>query len=191
MDPRIARTRGLLQDALLSLARERDLDEIAVADIADRATINRSTFYQHYADKDTLLADALDAQARQAGADLTDPAMLHIDPLDLLARYATHMAEHAALYRRVLGEHGSPGATARLRRRIYAMALIGVSSHRSDFDRIEMPLEIAAAGITGSLIGVLTTWLDMDPRPSPERAAAWAWTMLLPNEHPDGCAQES
>lgn len=190
MDPRIARTRTLLQDALLSLARERDLDDISVADIADRATINRSTFYQHYADKDTLLADALDEQARRAGADLADPAMLHIDPLALLARYATHMAENAALYRRVLGDHGSPGATARLRRRIHAMALTGVSSHRDDFDRIGLPLEIAAAGITGSLVGVLTTWLDMDPRPSPERAAAWAWTMLLPNDQPEGCTPE-
>ena len=34
LDPRVARTRELLQDALLALARERDLDEISVADIA-------------------------------------------------------------------------------------------------------------------------------------------------------------
>ena len=188
MDPRIARTRGLLQDALLALARERDLDEIAVADIADRATINRSTFYQHYADKDTLLADALDAQASRAGADLTDladPAMFEVreDPPEMLVRYAEHLAENAALYRRVLGEHGSPVATARLRRRITAIVMTGVRPHRDDLDGIGMPVEIAAASITGSLIGVLTTWLDMDPMPAPERAALWAWLMLVPN-HP-------
>lgn len=189
MDPRIARTRTLLQDALLALARERDLDEISIADIADRATINRSTFYQHYADKDTLLADALDAQARRAGADLTDlahPAMLEIgeEPPEMLVRYAEHLAENAALYRRVLGEHGSPAATARLRRRISAIVMTGFCAHPNDFDEVEMPVEIAAASITGSLIGVLTTWLDMDPMPAPERAAIWAWTMLVPNHQP-------
>lgn len=184
MDPRIARTRALLQDALLSLARERDLDDISVADIADRATINRSTFYQHYADKDTLLADALDEQARRAGADLTDPAMLELtdDPPEVLVRYAEHLAENAALYRRALGEHGSPVATARLRRRISAIVTTGVCSHTADLDDLGLPVEIAAASITGSLIGVLTTWLDMDPMPSPERAAAWAWRMLVPSQ---------
>lgn len=182
MDPRIARTRTLLQDALLSLARERDLDEIAVADIADRATINRSTFYQHYADKDTLLADALDEQARRAEADLTDLAMLELsdDPPEVLVRYAEHLAENAALYRRALGEHGSPVATARLRRRITTIAITGICLHTDDDDSIGLPVEIAAASITGSLIGVLTAWLDMDPMPSPERAAAWAWQMLVP-----------
>lgn len=184
MDPRITRTRTLLQDALLSLARERDLDEIAIADIADRATINRSTFYQHYADKETLLADALDEQARRAGADLTDPAILELtdDPPEVLVRYAEHLAENAALYRRALGERGSPVATARLRRRISAIVMTGVCSHQSNLDDLGLPVEIAAASITGSLIGVLTTWLDMDPMPSAERAAAWAWRMLVPSQ---------
>lgn len=187
MDPRIARTRALLQDALLALARERDLDEIAIGDIADRATINRSTFYQHYADKDTLLADALDAQASRAGADLAelaDPAILALcdRPPAMLLRYAEHLAENDALYRRVLGEHGSPAATARLRRRLTAIVMAAISLHHDTLDDVGMPVEIAAASITGSLIGVLTTWLDMDPMPSPERAALWAWTMLVPTK---------
>ena len=71
LDPRIARTRRVLQAALLDLAREQPLDEITVAEIADRAEVNRSSFYQHYSDKETLLADALDAQAADVGADLS------------------------------------------------------------------------------------------------------------------------
>src|SRR5690606_15118949 len=67
VDPRIARTRRSLQEALFELARERGLDEISVADIAERAGVNRSSFYQHYSDKDTLLADAIDAVVEEAG----------------------------------------------------------------------------------------------------------------------------
>ncbi|WP_291378775.1 helix-turn-helix domain-containing protein, partial [Demequina sp.] len=67
MDVRVERTRRRLQEALFSLARERGLENVAVSDIAERAGVNRSTFYQHYADKDTVLADALDRIAGEAG----------------------------------------------------------------------------------------------------------------------------
>lgn len=191
-DPRIARTRRLLHDALLSLARERDLDTIAVADIADRATVNRSTFYQHYPDKETLLADALDEQARLAGADLS--ALLPLEesaqPPALLVRYVEHLDENAALYRRALGETGSPLTMARLRRRMSAIVTTGIEGHGFDPEQEDLPVEIAAASITGSLIGVLTTWLEMDPRPSTERAASWAWQMLLPEHRSDPLAGE-
>ena len=185
-DPRIARTRRLLHDALLSLARERDLDTIAVADIADRATVNRSTFYQHFPDKETLLADALDEQARLAGADLSAlvPLEMSDQPPEILVRYVEHLDENAALYRRSLSETGSPLALARLRRRLTAIVRTGIEWHGFDPDETGLPLEIAAASVTGSLVGVLTTWLEMDPRPSTERAATWAWQMLVPAHRP-------
>ncbi|PFG34189.1 TetR/AcrR family transcriptional regulator [Sanguibacter antarcticus] len=191
-DPRIARTRRLLHDALLSLARERDLDTIAVADIADRATINRSTFYQHYPDKETLLADALDEQARLAGADLS--ALLPLDESDqppaLLVRYLEHLDENAALYRRALGETGSPLTTARLRRRMTTIVTTGLEGHGFSPGEEDLPVAIAAASITGSLIGVLTAWLEMTPRPSTERAASWVWQMLVPARQHDPFSAE-
>ncbi|MET1020260.1 MAG: TetR/AcrR family transcriptional regulator, partial [Microterricola sp.] len=68
MDTRVERTRSSLQQALLELARENSLDDITIGDIAIRAGVNRSSFYQHYSDKETLLADALDAAELEAGA---------------------------------------------------------------------------------------------------------------------------
>jgi len=57
-DPRIRRTRQLLQAALKSLLETKNFDEITVQDITEAATVNRATFYDHYADKFALL-DAL------------------------------------------------------------------------------------------------------------------------------------
>jgi AcrR family transcriptional regulator len=57
-DPRIRRTRQLLQEALRTLLWSKKFDEISVQDIAEAATVNRATFYDHYADK-FALADAL------------------------------------------------------------------------------------------------------------------------------------
>jgi AcrR family transcriptional regulator len=54
-DPRIRRTRKLLQGALGSLMQTKSFDEISVQDITEAATVNRATFYDHYTDKFALL----------------------------------------------------------------------------------------------------------------------------------------
>jgi AcrR family transcriptional regulator len=54
-DPRIRRTRQLLQGALRTLMLSKSFDEISVQDIAEAATVNRATFYDHYTDKYALL----------------------------------------------------------------------------------------------------------------------------------------
>ena len=54
-DPRIRRTRQLLQGALRKLMETKNFDEIAVQDITEAATVNRATFYDHYTDKYALL----------------------------------------------------------------------------------------------------------------------------------------
>jgi AcrR family transcriptional regulator len=55
VDPRVLRTRKLLQQALVKLMTEKEFDAISVQDIAEAATINRATFYDHYTDKFALL----------------------------------------------------------------------------------------------------------------------------------------
>ena len=54
-DLRIRRTRQLLQEALEKLMETKDFDKISVQDIADAATVNRVTFYDHYTGKFALL----------------------------------------------------------------------------------------------------------------------------------------
>jgi AcrR family transcriptional regulator len=54
-DPRIRRTRQLLQGALAQLLGSKPFDDISVQDITDAATVNRATFYDHYTDKFALL----------------------------------------------------------------------------------------------------------------------------------------
>jgi AcrR family transcriptional regulator len=54
-DPRVIRTRQLIQQAFMDLFHERSFEEITIQEIADRATINRVTFYAHFQDKFALL----------------------------------------------------------------------------------------------------------------------------------------
>ena len=55
IDPRIVRTRQLLFQAFQSLLAEKTFDQISVQDVAERSTLNRATFYDHFTDKFALL----------------------------------------------------------------------------------------------------------------------------------------
>jgi len=55
LDPRIKRTRSLLQESLVRLLERKNFDEISVQDLTEEATLNRGTFYAHYNDKYALL----------------------------------------------------------------------------------------------------------------------------------------
>ncbi|WP_371368103.1 hypothetical protein SRRS_17980 [Sporomusa rhizae] len=54
-DPRVIRTRQLIQDAFYSLSKEKKFNDITIRDITERAAINRGTFYAHFADKYALM----------------------------------------------------------------------------------------------------------------------------------------
>lgn len=55
IDPRVKRTRRMLQEALNELLAEKKFTEITVQDIAARAEVNRATFYAHFVDKYDLI----------------------------------------------------------------------------------------------------------------------------------------
>jgi AcrR family transcriptional regulator len=55
LDPRILRSRRMLMDSLAKLLIDKAFDDISIQEIAHEATLNRATFYLHYADKNALL----------------------------------------------------------------------------------------------------------------------------------------
>ncbi len=58
-DPRVVRTRKLIQDAFMTIAQKKDFESITIKDIAAKATINRATFYAHYVDKYQVLDEMI------------------------------------------------------------------------------------------------------------------------------------
>lgn len=179
MDPRSARTQRSLQQAALDLASERDLDEITIGDIAERAGVNRSSFYQHYSDKDTLLADALDAIVEEAGAGLEST----IEPTEAvppaLIGYLEHVGGHAALYRWALGPHGSAVVAGRLQARVEALVRHHLELAGADSPYEGIPDDVVAAGVAGSALGAVRVWLEGCPRADVPTAAGWIWRLLL------------
>jgi len=73
LDPRVKRTRQLLEQAFMDVLREKGFQTITVQDITERAGVNRATFYAHFEDKYALL----DHSIRQGFLQEIEKRMLH------------------------------------------------------------------------------------------------------------------
>ena len=182
-DRRVRRTRASLQRALIELVAEQDLSEIGVADVVDRADVSRSTFYDHYRDVHELAEAACASMIDDLLASLTtvDPAPAkpsdpREDPNLALTAFFTHFAEHAALYRSLLGPTGSARVIDHVRRRTTEAARLyprlpatDDSPERGAANPADASRDVPAAFVAGALLGVATDWLQRGcPRPPRE-----------------------
>jgi AcrR family transcriptional regulator len=58
-DLRITRTKLLIKNSFIELAKETPYPKINVKDLCDKAMINRNTFYLHYQNKDDLVKEMI------------------------------------------------------------------------------------------------------------------------------------
>jgi len=91
VDPRVRRTRGLIVRAFDELVAEKGHTGLTVQEIAERATINRATFYAHFADQyelfDHYVSEAFREELRRR---LPDPSGLTEQNLRALILAACH-----------------------------------------------------------------------------------------------------
>ena len=74
VDPRVKRTRKLLQQAFQELLQEKGFASISIQDITERATVNRATFYAHFPDKYALMDSIIREQFQQGVASTLPPS---------------------------------------------------------------------------------------------------------------------
>jgi AcrR family transcriptional regulator len=166
-DPRVKRTRKLLQDALLELLAEKSFDAITVQDIAERSTINRATFYAHYVDKYALFAGYVHQWFRKAlrqhVADCTSLSRPNLQLVILASMQA--LAE--------LDDHCRPTETMQplvmsaVQEELAALLLGWLERAPTCATRQHVPLETTAAGLSWAIFGTALDWSRM-----PERSAA-------------------
>jgi AcrR family transcriptional regulator len=98
-DPRVRRTRQLLLQALEELLTEKRFRHLTIQDIAERAGLNRVTFYGHFPDKYALLEYWLREQFQQQVASLC-PTTCILNVRNLEALIVTMMKWFTQLHRR-------------------------------------------------------------------------------------------
>jgi AcrR family transcriptional regulator len=178
-DPRIRRTRQLLQGGLLQLLGSKPFDDISVQDIAEAATVNRATFYDHYTDKFALL-EALIAggfhrmlQERSVRYDGTCPSAARAIVLAACDYLATVRAQ-AGCERRSNVEALEDAAMIAAIRRVVAD---GMAKHTSV---PEARLAMQSAAASWAIYGAVKEWLNTPDRLPAETIVPEIVTMVTP-----------
>jgi len=182
-DLRIRRTQKFLQEAMIELITEQGFDAVTVGDIAERAMINRATFYRHYQDKYDLVAKIFEETANHLVAKIQpfrkdNQQRVMENPTEIWVQLFTHVAEHARLYRAMLGNNGSSWFAARMREHIAKLMLEGARQQERYAEPRQqsgpvMPQELPGVQLSHVLIGTITWWLESEKIYTPRQMAIW------------------
>ena len=182
-DLRIRRTHKFLQEAMIELITEKGFESITVGDIAERAMINRATFYRHYQDKYDLVAKIFEETANQLVENMKpirkDTRQNAIEnPPEIWIQLFEHVAEHARLYRAMLGKNGSSWFAARMREHIIKLMLETARQYEHQVEprqQIEpvMPQELPGTQLSHVMIGTIVWWLESEKSYTPRQMATW------------------
>lgn len=184
VDPRILRTRQLIKDALIDLLQEMDLNKITVNKIAERATINRVTFYLHYSD----IQDMLEKMAQEMAEDLegiisrektNQDDVEEAGWLNLVA-LLEYIAENAKFYKVVLGSRRTPIFTERLLM-ILSKSITETVENHPFLVRQGIQSDIAIWYGSSALIGTISAWLRKDMPYTPQYLAKQLYKLFLLN----------
>ena len=178
-DPRIRRTRKLLQGALAILMQAKSFDEISVQDITEAATVNRATFYDHYTDKFALLEalvaggfhEFLDQRGVRydAGCPAAVGAIIHAT-----CDYGEQVHSGGACDRQTAFE---PLMGAAMVTAIKRLLMDGMQRAQHP---LSLPAELVAATASAAICGGVKQWLATPDRVSASVVVAQLQELVLP-----------
>jgi len=150
-DPRIVRTRQLIVRAFQELLGEKDFEALTIQEIADRATINRVTFYAHFEDKYVLLEAAFNQSfASELCAIVSPTAEFNRSNLQLLIETVCVFLKKAYAHCAQSGRaHVEAGLGRQLQQQLYAFVLTWLKQTESDQDAAELQATVASWAIYG------------------------------------------
>jgi AcrR family transcriptional regulator len=164
VDRRVAKTRELLEAALLSLIKEKAFDSISVQDIIERANVGRATFYLHYDNKEDLLGSGfsgLEAELRQCQTIVRQSSA---DYDDRLFAFSHYLLEHAHKHREVIpamiGKRGGVAIQHVLRKLLTGLIREEVRTMSAEKGGISLPGEATVEFLANGLFGILVWWLN-------------------------------
>lgn len=195
MDARQRRTRARLASTILQLSAQRPTSEISVSEIAARAGINRSTFYQHAAAPCELLESVL-------AEELTELSITHLSTVSAddaggaIARATVavlrHIDERADIYRVGLDDDLVGASLQPMLNRVFTSTLLDIFERGaitlphaeclSDGQR-ELFVRSAAHFVAAGSVATFRVWLDT---PAPRDIASFLEVIgeLLPSWWP-------
>ena len=180
-DLRVRRTRKLLRQALVELTIEKGFAAVTVQDIAERAMVNRATFYRHYLDKYDLLDqytneiyDVPASQEPRPAAQASGVARERVDEPPMgLAKLLAQMRANAEFYRVMLSEKSDPVFARGVREHIEARLRALLPEETTRPRDGGPPLGLCLSYVSHACIGALVWWLEHPSPCAPVDMARW------------------
>ena len=171
VDRRVRKTRRQLRECLITLLKEKKVQDITVRELTDMADLNRGTFYLHYKD----VFDLLEKTEAELQEDFNQLVCKH-DAVDLKQRPSVIFNEiyslvydNADLIEILLGENGDLNFVNRLKQLIREKCLkdwmeVFRSGNADAFDAF-------FSFIVSGCIGLVQYWLQTGLKETPEQMA--------------------
>ncbi len=182
-DLRIRRTHKFLQEAMIELITEKGFEALTVGDIAERAMINRATFYRHYQDKYDLMTKIFEETTNELVENMKpiqkDTRQSEAQtPPEIWIQIFEHIADHDQLYRAMLGKNGSSWFAARMREHTSKIMLEQERLWKHQMKPSQpidpaMPQELPAMQLSHVLLGTIVWWLESETSYTPRQMATW------------------
>lgn len=169
-----------MRGALIELVEERGLDAVTVNDLCERADLNRGTFYNHFRDKDQLMAllqdeiieDVTALQERMQNVTLADMLAYRVAgrPLPLLVELFDYLREQSDFLHATLGPGGDASFAPRLRK-VVCENLVQNILHEKYRENPTAFVEYYVAFYAAAYLGIIACWIE---RGTPESSEVMA-----------------
>ena len=179
-DPRVRRTRELLTTAFAGLMNEQGFASVTVQDVAERAGINRATFYAHYDDKfalfDEMVRNVFRAELERR---LPPPDRFDLDGLPLLVRVVLETLVQIHEHCGPRGMTGAPPIEALVQDEVqrYVSAWLDASAGAR---KRRVSAATAALVVSSGIIGAGVAWSRTAKRAPVERLVREICELLVP-----------
>lgn len=180
-DRRALRTKAALHAALMSLMADRRYEAITARAICAKASVGRSTFYEHYAGKDDLKRDGLERMRIQI---MAAQALRNDGGAFVFSRHLLdHARQHLDHYRSLVRSRSGAMVLERIRQMVCGFVREELAASRGSLDP-----EIALQYVVGAYMSILTWWLDGGARQSPQDVDAAFRRMVFNGVRPSTAA---
>lgn len=138
----------------MELVLEKGYHQVTVQDLTDRADVGRSTFYSHYETKDGLLVGLLDHLVDDIEGGLESEPSGGFPTLAVFR----HVAANAPIFKALIGN----GGIDLVERAALDLLTERARSATWSSGRTQVPDDIRAAFLAGSLMALVAWWLEND-----------------------------
>lgn len=161
-DLRVIKTKRNIYATFEELMKEHAFEEIKVSDICNKAIINRSTFYAHYADKYELLAEYINnmkdliSKELEKNINISNSKDYYLEMIRLLLN---HIEERKDVFSQVMINNKN-SITMDILYEVISKDIVKQIKEKNENKITKVPEEIVSKFYLGAVISICTEWIS-------------------------------